>query len=152
MSDIELGTIDEVTGMPALPVGFYWRVKWISYEDIICQGYIASFCEPGMDVRIVEDMKVMKTERHTVFMYFTRSYTYEKTETFTRASGAVMYQDLESSTPPHKKDTDFVKLHEVTSNSIQKAALRVFERWNAEREAKALQGDYPPMKLQVSDD
>ena len=153
MSDIELGSIDEVTGLPALPNGFYWRVKWISVDDLMVRNaFTLAKLEPGMDVSIVQDMKVTKTSRYTYLMFFTKTESYEQTESFTRASSGVMYLDLGDENKSLKKLTDFVKLHEVTSLGIRNAALRVFERWHAEREAKALEGDYPPMKLQVSDD
>jgi hypothetical protein len=132
--------MDNSTGLPALPEGMFWRVK---YEPL---SYIAYFGHPTGDHTVLE--LVMKTIFYPPPQEYKRLF--RKTEYIQpegQPSTEVIKRRILETYDHVAGETRKAEKHEVTSDLIKETAIEMWINYNKEREFEKLLGDYPPKSL-----
>lgn len=131
--------IDELTGLPELPDGCFWRV--LEYSN----PYFA-LREPssyGFYVEIVEKTTLIKPAVKSFWFFEWHSGTYEEVKEKTLVSEQIKKHTTDGKTE--------VLLEDLSKDLILKAAERAYDRWHLMERGQKLLGDYPPKSLKVVD-
>lgn len=145
-----MSDISEVTGLPLLPEGMFWRVRQTS------DGHFGSY-KRGFIVEIIErTMTISYTERRFLKIFRRQPHRTEHLGENTIAARwinvsyfAPSRDDLENGEPgPQVSRVRDVTLEELTPELILETAEKVMDAYRDRLKAEKLLGDYPPLKLE----
>lgn len=118
------------TGLPALPEGYFWRVRHRRYRPYKDYDFIATD-ETRLQVLLMKTVSGVRTEKVYPKPWYRRTHR-------------------EITTPYTVEDTQFVEDCEGTNPiAVRNAANRIVKRWEKAKVRDALVGDYPPKTLEV---
>lgn len=116
------------TGLPALPEGYFWRVR---YREGYIPGsyYYTEVDKTRLQVVLIKTTPGNRTEKVYPKPWYRRTHQ-------------------EITTPYTCEDTQFVEDCEGTHPiALSNAANRIMKRWDKAKVRDALVGDYPPRTL-----
>lgn len=120
------------TGLPALPEGYFWRVRHHETYDWAYYDYRTQVDKSRLQVLLIKTFSGTRTEKVYPKPWYQRTHK-------------------EITTPYTSEDIQFVEDAEGThAIAVRNAANRIMKRWEKAKVRDALVGDYPPKTLEVS--
>lgn len=120
------------TGLPALPEGYFWRVRHHETYDWAYYGHHTQVDKSRLQVLLLKTFSGTRTEKVYPKPWYRRTHK-------------------EITTPYTSEDIQFVEDAEGThAIAVRNAANRIMKRWEKAKVRDALVGDYPPKKLEDS--
>lgn len=119
------------TGLPALPEGYFWRVRHRRLHPYINWPQAVETDRSCLQVLLIKTFSGTRTEEVWPKPWYRRT-------------------PREITTPYTTEDIQFVEDCEGThAIAVRNAANRIMKRWEKAKMRDALVGDYPPMTLEV---
>lgn len=119
------------TGLPALPEGYFWRVRHRRYRPNKYPDWVTTDTT-RLQVLLIKTFSGTRTEKVYPKPWYRRTHK-------------------EITTPYTSEDIEFVEDAEGThAIAVRNAANRIMKRWEKAKVRDALVGDYPPKTLEVS--
>lgn len=124
-------TLDDATGLPALPEGYFWRVRHRQYRPTNRYDWWDTDTS-RLQVLLMRTVSGVTTEQRWPKPWY-------------RLSPRVI------TVPYTSEDVQYVEDAEGTHPiAVRNAAYRILKQWEKAKVRDALIGDYPPMKLEES--
>lgn len=139
--------IDETTGLPKLPRNHYWEVTehsiyikelgdWTEWEEVP-QSYFAH--RPAYEVEF-------RTISKTTYFFFKKNISQRRIKVFS----VVHFKNF--GTWDYSTRDTLVKADPVTRKNLLERTTLMYLEWQEILESKKIYGNYPPNKLEKSDD
>lgn len=121
------------TGLPALPEGYFWRVRHHRTWD---QGYRFGVIVDSTRLQVLLMRPVSGTRTEKVYPKPWYRRTHQETEVSYTSEDIQFVEDAEGTHPI----------------AVRNAANRIMKQWEKAKVRDALVGDYPPKTLEVEND
>lgn len=124
-------TLDDATRLPALPEGYFWRVRHRLYQVYASYEWTATDTT-RLQVVLMKITTGTRTETELSKPWYRRKA--RKIETPWTSQDVQLVEDAEGTHPI----------------AVSNAANRIMKRWEKAKVRDALVGDYPPKKLETA--